>query len=166
MNNENLVRDSAAGWYIANTAVLTDEEILAAAEEILARRLFCDGYVIDGIESVRKYLKIKLALQQAEVFAVVFLNIRHRVLAYEEMFHGTIDGTSVHPREVVRRCLHHNAAAVIIAHNHPSGTSEPSQADQSITLRLKGALALIDVRMLDHFVVGETMYSFAEHGLL
>jgi len=102
-----------------------------------------------------------------EVFAVLFLDNRHRVLAFEELFRGTIDGASVHPREVVRRALHYNAAALILAHNHPSGVSEPSSADRRITERLQAALALIDVRVLDHIVVGHGEFtSFAERGLL
>jgi DNA repair protein RadC len=91
---------------------------------------------------------------------------RHRMIAFEELFNGTIDGASVHPREVVKRCLHHNAAAVIFAHNHPSGVPEPSQSDERITQKLKEALHLIDVRVLDHFVVGDAVVSFAERGLL
>lgn len=90
-----------------------------------------------------------------EVFACLFLDTRHRALAFEELFRGTIDGAEVHPREVVRRCLAHNAAAVIIGHNHPSGVSEPSAADRAVTARLREALALVDVRLLDHFVVGD-----------
>ena len=115
----------------------------------------------------RRYLTARLRHQPHEVFAVLFLDTRHRVIAYEELFHGTIDGTSVHPRQVVKRALHHNAAALILAHNHPSGVAEPSRADESITLRLKEALALIDVRVIDHFVIGDGQsVSFAERGLL
>ena len=100
------------------------------------------------------FLKAQLAHKPYEVFACLFLDNRHRVIAFEELFRGTIDGASVHPREVVRHCLAHNAAAVIFAHNHPSGVSEPSAADRAITLRLRDALALVDVRVLDHFVIG------------
>ena len=98
----------------------------------------------------------------------MFLDNRHRVIAFEELFTGTIDGTSVHPREVVRTALFHNAAAVILAHNHPSGVAEPSQADEQITRRLKDALALVDVRTLDHIIIGDgdSSVSFAERGLL
>ncbi len=98
-----------------------------------------------------------------EVFAIVFLDNRHRVIAYEELFYGTIDGASVHPREIVRKALEHNAAAVILAHNHPSGIAEPSTADERLTSRVREALGLIDVRVLDHIIVGgDTTYSFAE----
>ena len=102
----------------------------------------------------------------AEVFACLFLDNRHRVIAYEELFRGTIDGASVHPREVVKRALHFNTAAVILAHNHPSGIAEPSQADERITQRLKDALALVDIRLLDHMIIGDDVVSFAERGLL
>lgn len=101
-----------------------------------------------------RFLKARLTAYPYEVFACLFLDNRHRVIAFEELFRGTIDGASVHPREVVRHCLAHNAAAVIFAHNHPSGVSEPSAADRAITLRLRDALALVDVRVLDHFVIG------------
>ena len=109
---------------------------------------------------------MRLAPQPYELFAVLWLDNRHRVIAFEELFRGTIDGASVHPREVVRAAIDHNAAACIFAHNHPSGVEEPSQADLRITNRLKDALDLVDVRVLDHMIVGDTMCSFAERGLL
>ena len=113
------------------------------------------------------YLRARLRDYPYEVFAVLFLDTRHRVLAFEEMFRGTIDGASVHPREVVRRALHHNAAAVILSHNHPSGVAEPSQADQQITHRLREALGLVDVRLLDHLIIGDGDYcSLADRGLI
>jgi len=101
-----------------------------------------------------------------EVFCCCFLDNRHRVIAFEEMFRGTVDGTSVHPREVVKRALAHNAVALVLAHNHPSGVSDPSAADELITRRLKEALALVDIRLLDHIVVGADVSSMAERGLL
>jgi DNA repair protein RadC len=104
---------------------------------------------------------------EREVFGCLFLDNRHRLIALEEMFLGTIDGASVHPREVVKRALKLNAAAVILAHNHPSGVAEPSQADELITARIRDALALVDIRVLDHLVVGgTTVTSFAERGLI
>ena len=113
-----------------------------------------------------RFLRIRLRRREREVFAVVFLDSQHRVIQYEELFQGTIDGTSVHPREVVRAALRHNAAAVILAHNHPSGVAEPSQADVRITERLRQALGLIDVRVLDHLVGGDQeVVSLAERGL-
>ena len=118
-------------------------------------------------EMTRHYLTLRLRAYPYEVFACLFLDNRHRVIAFEELFTGTIDGASVHPRELVRRTLFHNAAAVIFAHNHPSGVAEPSQADKGITRRLTDALALIDVRVLDHFVIGDgEAVSFAERGLI
>jgi len=116
---------------------------------------------------VRDYLNLRLKGMEYEVFAVVLLNNRHVPIKYLEVFRGTIDGASVHPREVVKEVLGANAAAVIFAHNHPSGSSEPSMADQRITQRLKDALALIDVRVLDHLIIGAgEAVSFAERGLL
>ncbi|MDO9054569.1 MAG: DNA repair protein RadC [Gallionella sp.] len=125
------------------------------------------GDSLNSPRVVRDYLQLLLAGRQQEVFLVLFLDTQHRVIASEELFHGTLSQTSVYPREVVKRALTHNAAAVILAHNHPSGVAEPSQADQLLTNALKQALALVDVRVLDHFVVaaGQTL-SFAERGLL
>lgn len=121
---------------------------------------------LEDPDAVRHFLKSKLRDRKSEVFAVIFLDNRHRVIAYEELFFGTIDGASVYPREVVRKVLEHNAAAVLLAHNHPSGNPSPSQADERITRRLQDALKLIDVRVLDHFVIGDQIVSFAERGLL
>ena len=112
-------------------------------------------------------MKSMLRDQPHEVFACLFLDTRHRVIAFEELFHGTIDGATVYPRVVAERALTHGAAALIVAHNHPSGISEPSLADQAITRRLKHALALLDIRLLDHFVIGDgTPVSMAARGLL
>jgi len=118
-------------------------------------------------KETRTYLKARLRAYPYEVFACLFLDNRHRVICFEELFTGTIDGASVHPREVVKRALFHNAAAVILAHNHPSGVAEPSRADENITRRLINALALVDIRILDHFVIGDSeTVSFAERGLI
>lgn len=131
-------------------------------EEILQRG---DGLV--SPEITRRYLSAKLRGYGHEVFACLFLDNQHRVIQLDELFRGTIDGASVYPREVVKRALQHNAAAVIFAHNHPSGISEPSQADRQITEKLKQALGLFDIRVLDHFIIGDgSPFSFAEHGLL
>lgn len=122
---------------------------------------------IESATAARDYLIARLRDREREVFAALFLDTRHRVLSFEELFAGTIDGASVHPREVVRRALHHNAAALIVAHNHPSGVAEPSAADASLTRRLQQALGLLEVRLLDHFVIGEgPVVSFAERGEL
>ncbi len=102
-----------------------------------------------------RYFAQRLRAHPSEVFAALFLDTRHRALSFEELFRGTVDGAEVHPREVVRRALAHNAAAVIVGHNHPSGNTEPSAADRAVTVRLKQALALVDIRLLDHFVVGD-----------
>ncbi len=124
------------------------------------------GDEITSATVVRDYLKAKLRDYEHEVFACLFLDNRHRIIEYNEMFTGTIDGASVYTREVVKETLKHNAAAIIFAHNHPSGVAEPSEADKQITQRLKEALELIDVRVLDHFVIGDEVVSFAERGLL
>ena len=114
-----------------------------------------------------RYLKSRLCGYPYEVFACLFLDNRHRVIAFEELFRGSLGGASVHPREVVRRCLVHNAAGLILAHNHPSGTNAPSQEDRTITLKLRDALALIDVKVLDHIIVGDgEPISLAERGWL
>ncbi len=125
------------------------------------------GDALSNIDDTRAYLTACLRAYPHEVFGCLFLDNRHRVLAFEELFHGTLDGASVHPREVVKRALAHNAAALIFAHNHPSGVSEPSRADEQITLRLKEALALADIRVLDHFIIGDGhALSLAERGIL
>ena len=143
-------------------------KIVAALE--LAMRIYIGKMkarnILQSPETVRKFLTLKMRNYPHEVFACLFLDNQHRLIAFEELFRGTIDGASVHPREVVKRVLHHNAAAVILVHNHPSGASEPSHADRNITEELKSALALIDVRILDHFVVGERVTSFTESNLL
>ncbi len=118
-------------------------------------------------QEVRRFLQVKLANLEHEVFAVVFLDSQHRVISYEEMFRGTIDSASVYAREVVKRCLQLNAAAVIFSHSHPSGIPDPSQADKRITERLKEALSLVDIRVLDHIVIGGSdSVSMAERGML
>ncbi len=125
------------------------------------------GDLLTSPQLVRQYLSARLRHQPREVFCVLFLDNQHRLLACEDLFFGTIDGASVYPREVVKRALARNAAAVILAHNHPSGIAEPSQADRRITERLREALELVEIRVLDHMVVGDAeVVSFAERGLL
>jgi len=125
------------------------------------------GDPLTSPDLVRRYLSAQLRHRPHEVFAVLFLDNQHRLRAFDELFQGTIDGASVYPREVVKRALTHNAAAVILAHNHPSGVAEPSQADRRITERLQQALELVGVRVLDHMVVGDAeVISFAERGWL
>ncbi len=144
--------------------------LLQAGLEIGRRQLearLTRGDALANPQDTRSYLTARLRRYPHEVFACLFLDNRHRVISFDEMFFGTIDGASVHPREVVRRALDHNAAAVILAHNHPSGVAEPSRADQMLTRRLQDALALVDIRVLDHFVIGDgEAVSFAERGLL
>ncbi len=125
------------------------------------------GDALTNPTDTARYLTAHLRHHRHEVFACLFLDNRHRVIAFEELFRGSVAGASVHPREVVKRCLHHNAAAAIFAHNHPSGVAEPSQADLQITRRLREALALVEVRVLDHYVIGDgSSVSFAARGLL
>jgi DNA repair protein RadC len=144
----------------------TEDQIIAKALDILASRT-APGTELTAPQQVATYLKVRLAEQQSESFYTLYLSSRHTVITLEESFKGTIDGAAVYPREIAKAALINNAAAVIFAHNHPSGFSDPSAADRRITQRLVEALALIDVRVLDHIVVGGTdHYSFAEHGLL
>ena len=144
-------------------------ELVAVLE--LARRALAEQLreraALDSPQAVKDYLQLQLASKKHECFAVLFLDNQHRLLALEELFRGTLAQTSVYPREVVLRALHHHAAAVVLAHNHPSGTVQPSRADETLTQALKAALALVDVRVLDHVIVaqGQTL-SMAEKGLL
>ena len=148
--------------------MITDQQAtIDAALTILDTRLRVPGAALESPDATKNYLRLQLAEKYQEVFAVLFLDNRHRVISFDTLFFGTIDGASVHPREVVRAAINHNAAAVILAHNHPSSVAEPSRADTQLTRRLTDALALVDVRVLDHIVVGglETV-SFAERGLI
>jgi DNA repair protein RadC len=144
-------------------------ELVAVLE--LARRALAEQLreraALDSPQAVKDYLQLQLASKKHECFAVLFLDNQHRLLALEELFRGTLAQTSVYPREVVLRALHHHAAAVVLAHNHPSGTVQPSRADESLTQALKAALALVDVRVLDHVIVtqGQSL-SMAEKGLI
>ena len=143
---------------------------LQAALELTRRhyhQLMTTGSALANPRATKEYVRMRLRDLPHEVFCCVYLDNRNRVISFEELFRGTIDGASVHPREVVKEALARNAAAVILAHNHPSGVAEPSQADELITRRLKQALSLVDIRLLDHLVVGDGVCeSFAERGLL
>jgi len=159
--NTLLVRD-ANGDY----APAPSEVILEAARQVIDTKMQ-RGEKFVSPAAVKDYLCLKLAGYEHEVFAILMLDNQHRLIAYSEMFRGTIDSASIHPREIVKEVLSHNAAALIIAHNHPSGHPEPSAADRQITQRLKDALALVEVRVLDHIVVGGLQtVSFAEEGLI
>jgi DNA repair protein RadC len=136
----------------------------ARACQLSAALELCNRYLAAGLErgealtdpgSAGRYFAQRLRGHPQEVFAALFMDTRHRALAFEELFRGTVDGAEVHPREVVRRALAHNAAAIIVGHNHPSGSTEPSAADRAVTARLKQSLALVDIRLLDHFVIGD-----------
>ncbi len=143
---------------------------LSAALEMARRHLWeslAKGDVMGSPAHTRSYLRSRLRDRPHEVFACLYLDSQHAVIAFEELFRGTLDAASVYPREVIKHCLAHNAAAVIFAHNHPSGVAEPSQADRRLTERLSSALALVDIRVLDHFVIGDgDCVSFAERGWL
>jgi len=142
------------------------QAVLEMARRHLQEQLY-RGDSLENPDATRQFLSSRLRHLPYEVFACLFLDNRHRVIVFEELFRGTIDGASVHPREVVRRALQHNAAAVILAHNHPSGVAEPSRADIQLTRRLTDALALVDIRVLDHLVIGDgDGVSLAERGLL
>ncbi len=155
---------SAAGLGQAKYAQL--QAVLEMGRRHLAETLD-RGEALCSPQDTRRYLTARLRDRTQEVFCGLFLDNRHRVLAFEELFQGTLNGAAVYPREVVKRALTHNAAALIFAHNHPSGVSEPSQADETLTRRLKAALELVDIRVLDHFVVGEgEPVSLAERGCL
>jgi DNA repair protein RadC len=143
---------------------------LQAALELVRRHyaeLMQAGPALANPRATREFLRVRLRDRDHEVFCCLFLDNRHRVISFDEVFRGTIDGASVHPRDIVKLALSRNAAAVILAHNHPSGVAEPSQADELITSRLREALALVDIRVLDHIVVGDgACVSFAERGLI
>jgi DNA repair protein RadC len=158
MHNKPTVTD-ALKWSV------TALEVLSKAADIIGKKLNRHS-VFTSPQTTKDYLTYKLAPYEREVFCVLLLDSQHRLIEYRELFYGTIDATAVYPREVVKLVLEHNAAAVIFAHNHPSGVAEPSMADKNITQKLISALALIDVRVLDHIVVGETQVSFAERGLI
>lgn len=131
-----------------------ENEVIRQAKTILYSRMITRGVEITSPQAMTEFLELELAQEEQEVFGVVFLDTRHRVIEFRRMFYGTIDGASVHPREVAKAALKLNAAAVIFAHNHPSGVAEPSGADIAITEKLKTALALFEVRTLDHIIIG------------
>lgn len=175
-NTAQAVRSEPAATYavscLADAAGLEvhNDLIIARALEILRERLHKPGAVLESPEAVRDYLRLRLAAEKSERFGCLFLDGRHRVISYDVLFQGSIDGAAVYPREVVKAALARNASAVMLVHNHPSGYVEPSQADRQLTVRLKEALELVDVRVLDHFIVGGAgradVLSFAERGYL
>jgi DNA repair protein RadC len=145
----------------------SDDEIIQLALNILTARLKEPGVSLSSPDAVKQFLRLKLASKDHEVFAVLFLDVKNRLIAYEEMFRGTLTHTSVYPRELVKTAMLHNAASVIYSHNHPSGMATPSDADRLLTNAMSKALEMVDVRSLDHIIVaGANTYSFAEHGEL
>ena len=169
---DKITNDTPAAYQATTQAVVDLQVTINTAlqllfEELQRQNLHATVAAFTAPEIVKNYLTLSLALEEREHFHVLFLNNQHKLLLDERLFSGTIDGASVYPREVVKRALQCNAAAVIIAHNHPSGICIPSEADKSITDKLKQALSTIDIRILDHIIVGHMdTYSFAEHGAL
>jgi len=163
---ETLVEDRLSDLKPADLNDVEKQSLITLAMKVLAIKHRA-GRALSRPEETRNYLRLRLADYRNEVFGCLFLDNRHRIIAVRELFQGTIDGASVYPRVVVQQAMEVNAAAMVFFHNHPSGVAEPSNADEAITRRLKEALALVDVRVLDHFVVsaGESV-SFAERGLL
>ena len=163
MRLHKLKASDTTGTYLVDSPV-TENDILLMARQLASLRLR-KGRALTSPKEVFSHLQALLADYEHEVFALLMLDSRHRVIAFEELFRGTLDGASVYPREVVKLALEHNAAAIILVHNHPSGVAEPSQADRQLTERLKEALGLIEVRVLDHFIVGDgEPLSMAEFG--
>ncbi len=144
---------------------MTENQVLEKAAEILACK-YVKKDAFTSSQATRDFLRFKLGGKEREVFAVMLLDSQHQLIDYQELFFGTVNAATVYPREVVKAVLQENAAAVIFAHNHPSGVGEPSIADKQITKRLQDALGLIDVTVLDHVIIGESCYSFAENNLL
>ncbi len=145
-----------------------DEDlVINTALEVLDRRLFTRGPKLEKPQEVADYLKLQIAKMEHEVFAVIYLDSVHRLIKFEVLFHGTINAAVIYPRQIAKRAIALNAAATIVAHNHPSGCTNPSQADRRLTKHLKESLELMDIRLLDHFIIGEgTPLSFAECGWL
>ena len=163
---EALVEDRLSGLKPADLNDVEKQSVITLAMKVLSIKHRA-GRVLSKPDETRDFLRLRLADYRNEVFGCLFLDNRHRIITVRELFQGTIDGASVYPRVVVQQAMEVNAAAMVFFHNHPSGVAEPSHADEAITRRLKDALALVDVRVLDHFVVsaGESV-SFAERGLL
>lgn len=162
------VRNEEAPAYVVppHQDAAGDDDLIQKALAVLAARMKA-GPMMGSPGDVRDYLRLKIGGLEHEEFHIVWLDAQHRVIEIEGMFRGTLTQTSVYPREVVKAALRHNAGAAILAHNHPSGMAEPSRADEALTHALKGALAIVDVRVIDHIVVGvSSTVSFAERGLL
>lgn len=156
------VRDGESGDY----RMATPKEIIDAGYSAIEKLIAREGNIC-SVADAKRYFVSKLNCHQHEVFACLFMDNKHAIIAYEELFFGTIDSSAVHPRQVVKQALHHNAAAIICSHNHPSGKPDPSETDKAITVRLRDALAFIDVRLLDHIIVGgNATASLSELGII
>jgi len=166
--NHDKIESESAPFYNASTEQTKQEEqVIDQALKILIARLVQREIKVSQPKDAVDFLKLKLTELEHEVFAVMFLDTRHRLIDYVEMFRGTVNGANVHPREVVKEALQRNAASVVFAHNHPSGDPEPSEADRRLTTRLRDALGLVDIRVLDHVIIGAEGYiAFSECGIL
>jgi len=142
------------------------DDVIASAQGLISQRFRRGSPVLSSPARVREFLSIHLGACESEIFGIIHLDNRHRSLGAEDLFRGTIDGSAVYPRVIVKSVLARNSAAVLCYHNHPSGNSQSSRADEAITIRIRDALSLIDVRLVDHLIIGETIFSFAESGLL
>lgn len=152
---------------MATFSYRSKREVIKAATSFLEEKTFCYSESMESPSTAKDYMRLKIGQAEREIFVVLFLTSQHNVIASEEMFLGTIDGAAVYPREVLKAALRHNAAALILGHNHPSGVCEPSTADKRITERLQAAVSLVDIRILDHIICSQdAAYSFAEKGLL
>ena len=165
---KNVAKNEDRAKYLVNPSTdAGDDAIIAKAIEILTRRMRVPGQALSSPDAVKQYLSLALGDKPHEVFGVLFLDVQNCLIAFEEMFQGTLTQTSVYPREVVLSALKHQACSVVLAHNHPSGNVQPSRADELLTQTLKQTLALVDVRVLDHIIVsGSQSLSMAERGLL
>lgn len=167
INSGNADPASSAPTRSSPAASSLEDRMIGYAIRILERRMFSAGPEITQPSDISRYLRLKLAGEPNELFAVVFLDARHKVIAYEPLFRGTVNQTVAHPRVVIQRALFHNAAAVVLAHQHPSGSIKPSDADIRVTTGMRNALKLFDIRLLDHFIIGEgEPFSFLQSGLL
>lgn len=166
-NSSTLERDKSNNQNLSTLSAREERAIYRAMCILETYMKQATGEAFNSPSEVRKYLSLKLAREESEQFVVMFLDSQHRLIEAETMFYGTLTQTSVYPREVVKRALYHNAASVLLAHNHPSGVAAPSMADRILTDVLKQSLSLVDIRILDHFIVaGNEVLSFAEYGLL
>ena len=161
----NTVKTESAATY-AVTSTVAEDAVIAQAMSILESRLRTKTTAFTSPDQSKQFVRCKLQQLEHEVFSVLFLDNQNYLIEYTEMFRGTIDSAAVYPREVAKLALELNVAAVILAHNHPSGISVPSSADRNITNKLKSALELFDIRVLDHIIIGDSTYSFAESGLI